>query len=108
VFQSPLSKAFNGETSIKSEIDISEFFSGSIKIQIEEQLVTSTSEFIRNIERKIKNTMGRKPSVKDQDHELILKTKGEREYFEGNFQLLQYEKVRTCLRKKTDMKLILT
>ena len=41
-------------------------------------------------------------------HQLILKADGYREYFEGNYQLLQYERVRACLRKNELMKLILT
>ena len=39
---------------------------------------------------------------------MILKADGYREYFEGNYQLLQYERVRTCLRKNEPMKLIVT
>ena len=108
VFQSPLSKAFNSYTHIDAEVEISEFvLDYEWVIPIKEQLVTSTSEFIQNIRRavfkKIKVPIQPKPA-----HDLILKTSGSREYFEGNYQLLQYERVRICLRKKTKLKLILT
>ena len=75
----------------------------------EESLVTSTNEFIKNILIKVYDT--HKIKFKDKIHEghdLILKADGFREYFEGNYQLLQYERVRVCLRKKINMKLILT
>jgi len=41
-------------------------------------------------------------------HDLTLKVDGYREYLSGNYQLLQYERVRYCLRKKLPLKLILT
>ena len=89
------------------------FSRGQIRIHIQEELVTSTSEFIQNIRReafKQLKDLGEETAVikaRDQ-HDLILRTAGLREYFEGNYQLLQYERVRLALRKKTEMQLELT
>lgn len=76
-------------------------------IRFKESLVTSTKEFTKNIIRKVyeKYKVKLKPKIANN---LILKADGYREYFEGNYQLLQYERVRTCLRKNEAMKLILT
>ena len=47
VFQSPLSKAFNGEKYISALVDISSLVpTATDKIKVTEELVTSTSEFI--------------------------------------------------------------
>ena len=52
VFESPLSKAFNGDKYISARVDISKFVpDAKEKIIIEEELVTSTDEFIMNIRR---------------------------------------------------------
>ena len=114
VFQSPLSKAFNSLKYIEAEVDITKFVPGAGRIQILEELVTSTSEFIQNIRREAfkklahidqqeKRVIKAKPG-----HDLILRTAGYREYFEGNYQLLQYERVRVALRKKSKIELELT
>lgn len=78
-----------------------------LTIKFKESLVTSTKEFIKNILRRVyeKYKIKIKPRP---SYNLILKADGYREYFEGNYQLLQYERVRTCLRKNETMKLILT
>lgn len=69
--------------------------------------MTSTREFIKNIIKNVdkhgKGLFKTRPGFN-----LTLQTEGCREYFDGNFQLLQYERVRQCLRKKTKMKLVLT
>ena len=77
------------------------------EIRFKESLVTSTKEFIKNILRKVYEKYKVKIKAKTK-YNLILKADGYREYFEGNYQLLQYERVRTCLRKNEPMKLILT
>jgi len=78
-------------------------------IKLTESLVTSTSEFIQNILREVYYKRNKARIVVKPGHNLILKANGFREYFEGNYQLLQYERVRLCLRKKDSvMKLILT
>ena len=51
VFDSPLSKAFNSKKYIEALVDITKFVPGAEKIKIQEELVTSTSEFIQNIRR---------------------------------------------------------
>lgn len=76
-------------------------------IRFKESLVTSTKEFIKNILRKVYEKYKVKIKAKP-NYDLILKADGYREYFEGNYQLLQYERVRLCLRKNEPMKLILT
>mmetsp|Transcript_28355 Transcript_28355/g.27298 ORF Transcript_28355/g.27298 Transcript_28355/m.27298 type:complete len:127 (-) Transcript_28355:1591-1971(-) len=76
-------------------------------IKFKESLVTSTKEFLKNILRKIYERYGVKLKAK-QNNNLTMKADGYREYFVGNYQLLQYERVRTCLRKNEPMKLILT
>lgn len=91
MFNSPLSKAFNSYKFIKARIDLSELVEEEdFHVYVQEELVTSTSEFIKNIRReankKIKN---RKVVITEKPgHDLILKTFGLREYFEGNYQLL--------------------
>lgn len=109
VFQSPLSKAFDSKNVINAEIDVSEFAVNltDTKIKHSESLVTSTKEFIRNIYRKVKEEKQVTINVR-KDWKLILKVDGCREYLEGNYQLLQYERVRLCLRANKPMKLILT
>lgn len=77
-------------------------------IRFKESLVTSTKEFIKNILRKVYEKYKVKIKPRSNNHNLILKADGYREYFEGNYQLLQYERVRACLRKNEPMKLILT
>ena len=76
-------------------------------IERDESLVTSTKEFIRNIYRKVKEQHNFSIKV-NKGNKLILQVKGCREYLDGNYQLLQYERVRLCLRKNAVMKLILT
>ena len=105
VFQSPLSKAFNTKKYIEAEIDISKLAPGASPVIHKEELVTSTSEFIENIRRKAEKHVNIRA---EEGHVLILRTAGFREYFEGNYQLLQYERVRLALRKKTRMMLELT
>ena len=90
VFQSPLSKAFNKDKKIKARIDLGEFVPGEegIFVHVEEELVTSTSEFIKNIRREAnKMTIKNKRVIINENpgHDLILKTFGLREYFEGNY-----------------------
>jgi len=65
-----------------------------------ESLVTSTKEFINNILRYIYKKY-RKVTILDkiENNILSLKVNGYREYLTGNYQLLQYERVRICLRK---------
>lgn len=96
MFQSPLSKAFNEFKYIEANVDISKLVPGVTEpIRIKEELVTSTSEFIQNIRReafkqlinKVRDDSKRKIKAKP-DHDLILRTAGAREYFEGNYQLL--------------------
>ena len=122
VFQSELSKAFNHKGEIETIVDLIEY-RNQLKnqsnlafmmkadeeyvIRFKESLVTSTKEFIKNILRKVYEKYKMKIKVKGSCN-LILKADGYREYFEGNYQLLQYERVRTCLRKNEPMKLILT
>lgn len=109
VFQSALSKAFDSENAINSEIDVSEFnpdLQNPI-VHHSESLVTSTKEFIRNIFRIVKERLNFSIVI-NPGNKLILKVHGCREYLDGNYQLLQYERVRLCLRKKSVMKLILT
>lgn len=61
--------------------------------------MTSTNEFIKNILREVhQQRKGLKIKV-EKDHKLILKVDGCHEFLEGNYQLLQYERVRYCLRK---------
>jgi len=116
VFQSELSKAFNHKGDIETIVDLIEYryalvaqvgAQAKFQIRFKESLVTSTKEFIKNILRKVYERYKVKlmPARKNN---LILKADGYREYFEGNYQLLQYERVRTCLRKNEPMKLILT
>lgn len=51
-----MSKAFDSENAIATEIDVSEFSSKIDKpIERSESLVTSTKEFIRNIYRAVKS-----------------------------------------------------
>ena len=80
-----MSKAFNNQVHIKAEVDITEFVPDyEAPISIKEQLVTSTSEFIQNIRRAVHRQIGRSIKPKDKN-DLILKTSGSREYFEGNY-----------------------
>ena len=121
-FTSELSKAFNDIDGIDTIVDLSEY-ANQINQRIRksnktkeiekyinrESLVTSTQEFIKNIIRdtfKKYNKTKLKPN--NDDHILTLKVDGFREYLHGNYQLLQYERVRNCLRKKLPLKLILT
>jgi hypothetical protein len=53
VFQSPLSKAFDRDFQIEAEIDLSEFNPKLLPILLTEKLVTSTNEFIKNIQKKV-------------------------------------------------------
>jgi phosphatidylinositol-4,5-bisphosphate 3-kinase len=119
VFESELSKAFNDIGIIQTEVDLSEYTT-KIKPNCrkenvtyiyskEESLVTSTQEFIKNILRWIyKNFRKTRISAAD-GNELTLKVDGNREYLMGNYQLLQYERVRQCLKEtKPTLKLILT
>lgn len=108
MFQSALSKAFDSENAIDSEIDVSEFNPKVTElVDRSESLVTSTKEFIRNIYRRVKQLHNFSIKVTP-GYKLILKVHGYREYLDGNYQLLQYERVRLCLRKKKKMRLILT
>lgn len=54
---------------------------------------------MKNIHRKIIEKYN-KVIESRKGYNLIIKVDGQREYFEGNYQLLQYERVRICLRKK--------
>ena len=45
---------------------------------------------------------------KREGYDLTLKVDGYREYLSGNHQLLDYERVRYCLQKSEDLRLILT
>ena len=120
MFQSELSKAFNHKGDIRTIIDLIEYRynlvalagrgaaeGAKFEVEFNESLVTSTKEFIKNILRKVYETYKVKIKAKP-NFNLILKADGYREYFEGNYQLLQYERVRTCLRKNVTMRLILT
>jgi len=116
VFQSELSKAFNHKGDIETIVDLIEYrytlaaqagAQGKFQVRFKESLVTSTKEFIKNILRKVYERYKVK-IIPSRKNNLILKADGYREYFEGNYQLLQYERVRTCLRRNEPMKLILT
>ncbi|CDW85366.1 phosphatidylinositol 3-and 4-kinase family protein [Stylonychia lemnae] len=119
VFQSELSKAFNNKGEIDTVVDLLEYkqqmynegriqnMDQDLVITFNESLVNSTKEFIKNILRQVYGRYGFKIKPKP-NYNLILKADGYREYFEGNYQLLQYERVRTCLRKNEKMKLLLT
>ena len=116
VFQSELSKAFNHKGDIETVVDLIEYrytlaaqvgAQAKFQVRFKESLVTSTKEFIKNILRKVYERYKVK-IIPSRKNNLILKADGYREYFEGNYQLLQYERVRTCLRKNEPMKLILT
>jgi len=83
-----LSKAFDSENAIDSEIDVSEFNAKITQpIDRKESLVTSTKEFIRNIYRRVKQLHNFSIKVAD-GYKLILKVHGYREYLDGNYQLL--------------------
>ena len=51
MFQSALSKAFNSYKYIETRVNITEFIKNAPEIPVKEELVTSTSEFIKNIRR---------------------------------------------------------
>lgn len=127
-FSSELSKAFDDSNGVPTFVDLSEFAdqidshmgggkaSGDEKKQRsysyekdELSLVISTGEFINDIIREVFMKFKRfKLQPRNSEFKLALKVDGFREYFYGNYQLLQYERVRWCLRKKQKLKLILT
>lgn len=115
-FTSELSKAFNHVGEIETEVDLSEHDLIKFKMKDSnetliyrnfESLVTSTKEFINHILRWVYEE--KRIHIQPQSgNELTLKVNGYREYLMGNYQLLQYERVRFCLRKKLKLQLILT
>lgn len=119
VFTSELSKAFNHVGDIDVEVDLSEYrkvIRGSSKHQSsdelvyrgKESLVISTKELVKNILRYLYDTKRKTKIQVKKNHILTLKVDGYREYLMGNYQLLQYERVRLCLKKLIPLKLILT
>ena len=91
VFESELSKAFNHQGDFETIVDLIEYrwalagAGGSLQIKFKESLVTSTKEFIKNILRKVYEVYKVKIKPRSNNHNLILKADGYREYFEGNY-----------------------
>ena len=98
VFSSELSKAFNQEAELPTEVDLSEFKSiikqknkgemNSLIYKSNESLVASTKEFIKNILRHIYINFNGTRIMTDEGSVLGLKVDGSREYLTGNYQLL--------------------
>lgn len=117
VYQSELSKAFNSVSHINIKVDISEYreelledqnASEALFVAFTESLVTSSKETIKNVLREIYKRYQITITPNSDRYALILKVNGYKEFFKGNQQLLAYERVRICLRKKKDLHLILT
>ena len=118
VCQSELSKAFNSISHIVLRVYIMNYASliksaskrpYDLFIEITESLVTSSKETVKNVLYAVKKRYGVDIRPQSEDWMLILKVDGYREFFKGNYQLLAYERVRICLRKKKErLNLILT
>ena len=117
VFQSELSKAYNSVSHINLIVDVGEYkeelmdegdSDESLRLRFQESLVTSSKETIKNVLREVYKKFRTALGAKSEKFALILKVRGYNEYFKGNHQLLAYERVRICLRKKRDLDLILT
>jgi len=99
-FDSELSKAFDAINAIKTVVDLSEFettiqkkmpnTSGGLVYEPRDgvELVKSTAEFIKDILWFIWNEYNFTKIRLKQDHILVLKVDGYREYLMGNFQLM--------------------